>query len=82
MYQVTQLVGADDEQLVANFQKMSVMMNPPTTTKTNCPMVPVPGGNGQVRQSCTTSSTVDEKALQQKLDNVDRDGANKAKANP
>jgi hypothetical protein len=81
-YQVSQLVGADDEELVANFQKMSVMMNPPTTTKTQCQMVPVPGGNGEVRQSCRTSSTVDEKALEEKLDNVDRDRANKAKANP
>jgi hypothetical protein len=82
VYQVSQLVGADDEQLVQVFQRMSVYMDPPTTTKTNCQMVPVPGGNGQTRQSCTTTSTVDAKALQQRLDNVDQQRANKAAANP
>jgi hypothetical protein len=79
---VSQMVGADDEQLVHEFQRLSVMMNPPTTTKTNCQMVPVPGGNGPVKQSCTTTSTVDDKALERQLGNVDQNYQNKKNANP
>ena len=80
VYQVSQMVGADDEQLVHEFQRLAVMMNPPTTTSTKCQMVPVPGG--QTKQSCTTTSSVDDKALQRQLGNVDQDYANKKSANP
>jgi hypothetical protein len=74
------MVGADDEQLVHQFQRLAVMMNPPTTTSTKCQMITVPGG--QTKQSCTASSSVDEKALQRQLGNVDQNYQNKRSANP
>jgi hypothetical protein len=81
VFDVSQMVGADDEQLVHEFQRLSVMMNPPTTTKSNCVNEPVPGTN-QMKQRCTTMTVVDDKAMQRQLGNVDQNYQEKKNANP
>ncbi len=82
VYNVSQMVGADDAQLVAEFQRLSVFMSPPTTSKTDCHMEPANDGSGAMKKRCTTSSVVDEKAMQRQLDNVNQNYQNKVNGNP
>jgi hypothetical protein len=82
VYQVSQMVGADDEELVHEFQRLSAFMYPPTTTKTDCNTMPARDSSGTMRKTCTTTSVVDDKALQRQLNNIDQDYKNKKSSNP
>ncbi len=82
VYNVSQTVGADNEYLVAEFQRLSVYMSPPTTSKTSCSMAPATDGSGQMKKKCTTVSVVDEEALKRRLGDVNQNYQNKANSNP
>jgi hypothetical protein len=82
VYQVSQMVGADDEELVHEFQRLSAFMYPPMTTKTDCNTMPARDSSGTMRKTCTTTSVVDDKALQRQLNNIDQDYKNKKSSNP
>ena len=74
VYQVSQLVGSDDIALVRRFNRLQVLMDPPTKSQTSCRTVaPVEAHQAGVvnGQKCTTTTVVDNDRLQRKLADID-----------
>ena len=82
VYDVSQMVGADDAQLVAEFQRLSVYMDPPTTSKTDCNEQKDSSTPSGMRKVCHTTSVVDEKAMDRRLGNINADYQNKVNSKP
>jgi len=75
VYQVSMMIGADDAEHVREFQRMQVLMNPPT--KESCH----PASAGEVANKgnlhCGSYGEIDQDRLRQELNTVDANYANK-----
>jgi hypothetical protein len=74
VYNVSQIVGADDAEKVREWQRLQVLMNPPTHSVTHCysvgPNSAVPGS--PKNQRCEQVNEVDNNAVQRQLNQINQ----------